>query len=101
MARFLKLTGLVLITPVYCLAAGFTVNTTTDLIDVVPGNGVCEATAKLGDCSVRAAIMETNALEGPDEIRVPAGTYLLTIIGDDEDSKVGDLDITDGELTSP
>jgi len=88
-----------LITPVYCLAAVFIVDTTVDLPDIDPGNGTCKASDKTGDCSLRAAIMETNALEGPDEIRVPAGTYLLTITGDDDDSMVGDLDITDGELT--
>src|SRR5207244_12921532 len=41
-------------------------------------------------------IQEANALPGPDTIMVPAGTYLLTIEGRDEDAAVmGDLDITD------
>lgn len=81
----------------FARSTGFTVNTTVDAVDVSPGNGVC-ATAS-GQCTLRAAIMETNALPGADTITMPAGTYALTIPGADENSGVtGDLDITD-ELT--
>ena len=75
-------------------AATFTVNSTIDAVDVVPGDGVCATGA--GTCTLRAAIQETNALAGPDTINLPAGTYTLTIPGPGENlSATGDLDITD------
>lgn len=74
-------------------AAIFSVNNTTDAVDVTPGNGVC-ATAN-GVCSLRAAIQEANALAGDDVILVPAGVFNLTLSGVDEDAAAkGDLDIT-------
>lgn len=78
-------------------AATFTVNTTTDTIDAIPGNGTCaDATGK---CSVRAAIMESNTLAGADTINIPAGTYTLTLAGANENvAMTGDLDIR-GDLT--
>lgn len=48
-------------------AAVLTVNSTSDDPDVTPGDGVC-ATA-LGSCTLRAAIMESNALGVAGEIR--------------------------------
>jgi hypothetical protein len=49
------------------------------------------------DCSLREAIMKANALEGDDIIYLPAGTYLLTQPGrDEDDSETGDLDIRGG-----
>lgn len=39
----------------------YTVNTLVDAVDANPGNGVCEATAGTGDCTLRAAIQESNA----------------------------------------
>ncbi len=74
--------------------AGFAVNSTVDAVDAHPGDGIC-ATA-VGACTLRAAIQETDALSGADEITVPAGTYQLTIAGVGEDAgATGDLDITD------
>ena len=74
--------------------ASFTVNATYDAVDAAPGDGVCaDAT---GACTLRAAVMETNALPGADEITLPAGTYVLSIPGAGEDaSATGDLDVTD------
>lgn len=57
--------------------ASFTVNSTADTVDANPGDGICADA--VGDCTLRAAVMETNALPGPDEITLPAGTYELTI----------------------
>jgi CSLREA domain-containing protein len=72
----------------------FTVNSTTDAVDTAPGNGVCATAA--GACTLRAAIQEANAHAGLDTISIPAGTYVLTIAGRDEDlAATGDLDITD------
>ena len=101
-------------------AADFTVTSITDAVDNDPGNGACEVAG--GGCTLRAAIMEANALAGADTIAVPAGDYVLTITGVDErcddatptptpctidgttgayvpaitsDASMGDLDITD------
>ena len=75
-------------------AATIIVNTTADAVDANPGDGVCDDGT--GNCTLRAAIMEANALAGADTITVPAGTYTLAIAGTDEDAgATGDLDITD------
>jgi len=74
--------------------ATFTVNSTVDELDTNPGDGVCAAAS--GQCTLRAAIQEANALTGADNVTLPAGTYRLTIDGRDEDgAATGDLDITD------
>src|SRR2546426_3780585 len=92
--RFLFTLASLLLAVAPVAAATFTVNDTADAVDAVLGDGTC-ATAG-GTCTLRAAIQEANALPGPDTIMVPAGTYLLTIEGRDEDLAVtGDLDITD------
>ncbi|GIW03226.1 NEW3 domain-containing protein [Roseiflexus sp.] len=48
------------------LAATFTVNSTADDPDASPGNGVCQTAG--GQCTLRAAIQEANALAGPHTI---------------------------------
>jgi hypothetical protein len=76
------------------LGASFTVNATHDAVDASPGDGVCADAG--GACTLRAAVMETNALAGADEISLPAGTYMLSIAGAGEDaSATGDLDVAD------
>ena len=80
-------------------AAGFTVNSTTDAVDATPGDGTC-ATA-IGECTLRAAVMEANALGGAHTINLPAGTYFITIprsLSSNDDS-TGDLDIRSLEIT--
>jgi CSLREA domain-containing protein len=78
-------------------AAKFLVNSTKDAVDIVPGDGVCATDT--GECTLRAAIQEANALPGADIIQLPAGTYTLSIPGANEDAAAtGDLDIT-GNLT--
>jgi CSLREA domain-containing protein len=78
-------------------AATFVVDTESDSVDANPGDGLCVDAE--GHCSLRAAIEETNALDGADTIALPAGTWVLTIAGKDEDaSATGDLDI-DGDVT--
>ncbi len=72
----------------------FDVNDQTDAVDANPGDGVCLTAANT--CTLRAAVQEANAWPGPDVIRLPAGTYNLTITGANEDkAATGDLDITD------
>jgi CSLREA domain-containing protein len=55
-------------------------------------DGVCSA----GDCSLREAVDNANACAGSQTINLPAGGYVLTIDGDNEDlNETGDLDVTD------
>lgn len=72
------LAGLLLNAPAYA-GLTLTVNDTLDEVDMNPGDGVCSTEA--GTCTLRAAVMEANATieAGADEIRLPAGTYQLTI----------------------
>ena len=75
-------------------AATFNVNVTSDLDDVLPGNGDCSSFIA-NTCSLRAAIMEANALPGSDTIVLQADTgYTLTQSGVDDTAEAGDLDIT-------
>jgi len=75
-------------------AVTFNVSSTFDSPDSSPGDGLCHAA--IGVCTLRAAIQETNALAGADEIVLAAGTYTLTRSGADEDFAVtGDLDVRD------
>jgi len=60
-------------------AAVFAVNSPVDIVDASPGDGICETAAGNHVCTLRAAVMEANALAGSDTIRLQAGvTYLLT-----------------------
>lgn len=82
------------LTPTPPIGATFVVNSTLDEIDANPGNGICASTPS-NECTLRAAIMEANALWGIDTINVPAGFYLLTRAGSNEDGALtGDLDIS-------
>jgi CSLREA domain-containing protein len=73
--------ALLLAAPGLASAATFTVNTTVDAVDANPGDGVCETAPGNSVCTLRAAILEANALPGADVITLPAGTYLLTLPG--------------------
>lgn len=75
----------------------FTVDTTADTVDADPGDRVCADSN--GKCSLRAAVMEANALGGgPRTIVLQAGTtYTLmldTAAGDENNAAEDDLDIT-------
>ena len=79
------------------LAATFTVDTTADVVDALPGDGACATST--GACSLRAAVQESRALAGGDTIILPSGLYVLTIAGAGNNSATsGDLDISE-ELT--
>src|SRR5262245_45664890 len=72
--------------------ATFTVNSFTDGVDANPGNGI--AMTSDGRTTLRAAIMEANALPGSHTIILPAGSYTLSITGSNEDlAASGDLDL--------
>ena len=79
-------------------ATSFAVNSTADVVDLTPGDGSCDTGNTVGpdpECTLRAAIQETNALGGGRTIFVPAGTYTLSIASTNEDAAAdGDLDIT-------
>ena len=84
--------------------ATLNVNTTADTVDAVPGDGVCADSS--GNCSIRAAVMEANALGGPDTITIPAGLYTLTRTPFDDEfnfdganESIGDIDILNGDVT--
>ncbi len=66
---------------------------TLDTVDATPGDGTCADSA--GECTLRAAVMEANALPGRQSIVLSSGaTYALTRTGANEDSAVtGDLDV--------
>jgi len=64
----------VLVPPAIC--ANFTVNSTATTTDINPGDGICDDGASR--CTLRAAIMEANALAGADTINLAAGaSYTL------------------------
>ena len=74
-------------------AAIFNVDSTVDTVDAAPGDGICRDLS--GQCTLRAAVMETNALPGADLINLPSGAFNLTILGSEDVGASGDLDITD------
>ncbi len=73
----IAIVGLIMATPQSAAATTFTVNSTLDLPDLNPGDGLCNAGVAL--CTLRAAVMEANATGGADTIMLPAGTYTLTL----------------------
>jgi hypothetical protein len=86
-----------LLTSGSALAATYTVQSTADLIDVNPGNGICSVINPPASpvCTLRAAVMEANASPNADVIILPGvQTYALTRAGMNEANAVtGDLDI--------
>ena len=76
--------------------ATFNVNTTNDTADANPGDGLARDAS--GNTSLRAAIMEANALGGADDDRALACRHLHVVAGPSERMRArparGDLDIT-------
>ncbi len=90
------------ILPSISWAKTFNVNSSQDVNDLEPGNGLCVSYLIVFPpyvfpfCTLRGAIEETNNLPGPDIISLPEGTFTFTIEGRDENNALtGDLDITD------
>ncbi len=70
-----------------CAVPTFVVTKTVDTND-----GLCTTS----DCSLREAVLWSNACPGTQTVQIPAGTYALTRTGVGEDAaSTGDLDITD------
>ena len=100
----IRLLGLSTVVGLSVLAAGgaapaqgasFTVDAAHDAVDASPGDGVCADAS--GACTLRAAVMEANAVPGIHTIGFLVVPVVLTIPGAGEDAALtGDLDITDG-----
>ena len=94
-----RASGLVVLRFIQPKPLSLKVNSTLDEQDAVPGDGLCETRKK--ECTLRAAIQETNANVGYDKITLPAGTYTLALSGQGEDHAAsGDLDINDHVMLS-
>lgn len=89
--RVLSLALLILVAqPVQ--AALFLVTDPYDSVDASPGDSIC-ADAD-GHCTLRAAVQESNALNGEDIIILPAGRFTLSLPGNAEHAAAaGDLDL--------
>jgi CSLREA domain-containing protein len=71
----------------------FRVDSPNDAVDASPGNDLC-ATG-LGECTLRAAVQEANALAGLDHVVLPFGTYTLSLNPAGlNDAASGDLNVT-------
>jgi CSLREA domain-containing protein len=71
------------------------VTSTVDAPDAVPGDGACE-TATPDECTLRAAVMEANASPAGTETTIqlaPDATYVLTLLGAEDQAATGDLDV--------
>jgi CSLREA domain-containing protein len=78
----------------YVVGGDLIVDTALDAVDAAPGDGVCATGA--GDCSLRAAVEESNRSTEVETIGFEAGIDpILSIAGRNEDvNATGDLDIT-------
>jgi len=77
----------------------FVVNRLIDGVDVNPGDGLCEVTQGLSDCSLRAALNEANALGGSHDVNLGVGVHLISLLGIDDDGLLGDLDVFAATVT--
>jgi CSLREA domain-containing protein len=69
------------------------VNTTNDELNT---NGNCSLREAIRAANLNTAVDQCPAGNGADEIKLPAGSYVLSIAGDDENEDLtGDLDITE------
>ncbi|MDJ0865751.1 MAG: choice-of-anchor Q domain-containing protein [Myxococcota bacterium] len=96
-------------------AAGinFVVPFPQDLPDVIPGNGVCDVVGisypsppapppTTVTCTLRAAIMESNASAGSDLITLASAWFSIRIVGAGEDEgATGDLDLLGSVSMAP
>ncbi len=72
-------------------SATFTVNSTADTADDDTADGICADAS--GNCSLRAAIQQANALASSDTVLLATATYTLTGAVGDDLAQSGDLDI--------
>jgi hypothetical protein len=73
-----------IVPPVLGAPTQFFVDSVGDETDATPGDGICSTAG--GSCTIRAAVVEANALGGGIDVNVPAGTYgiaaPITVTGD-------------------
>ena len=82
-------TGAMGLVPAGSWASTFFVNSSADMPDANPGDNVCETAEANAACTLRAAVSESNAHQGPDSIILQANeTYVLA-------GGVGSLGISD------
>jgi CSLREA domain-containing protein len=93
-ATMLLLTGVALSRNAHATGK-FHVDSTADLVDEMPGDGICRAAD--GSCTLRAAVMESNAAPNPKEksttIHLPAGEYELTVEDEEREGWSKELDV--------
>jgi CSLREA domain-containing protein len=97
LTRWVGVSGLIVISIILIVQPAYAVTITVDTTD--------DEINEDGDCSLREAIQAANtdsaidgclAGSGEDTINLPAGTYILTISGaQEDDNQTGDLDIKD------
>lgn len=75
------------------------INSTADLPDLTPGDGLCRASGNV--CTLRAASMEANAFGGRWFVGLSAGTYLLDRPITNVDDLGGDLDFRPNSTATP
>jgi CSLREA domain-containing protein len=81
-------------------AETFTVNSTVDAPLTNPSGTSCASTHE-GKCTLRAAVQAADNAKGASTIKLPAGSYALTItpgVGGD-DPATGDLDVSGSTIT--
>lgn len=61
--------------------ANFVVNDSGDATDSTPGDTICETAAGNGICTLRAAVVEANALAGDDIITFAPGVSSISVSG--------------------
>ena len=83
--------SLVLAAPLLAEPAQFWVTRFDDGVDTLPGDGQCLVAG--GGCTLRAGVMESNALAAGAFVIMPGGTYRLTLTAGPDDASFGDLDI--------
>ncbi len=83
----------------YEAAFDLMVNSTADLPDLTPGDGLCRASGNV--CTLRAASMEANASGGRWFVLLPAGTYSLNQPTTNVDDLGGDLDFKPNSESTP
>jgi|GEM_PF-1854385 len=85
---------LLIISALSAQAVEFTVNTTDDTVDANIADGLC--LDSMGECSLRAAIMQSNILGSDEVIYLPrGGVFELTLNNDIDTQGDNDLDIFD------
>ncbi len=91
MRLFLVLLILGLVAALRVGAAQFEVTTLADGPDAAPGDGNCATSG--GDCSLRAAVEESNALSGFDTVALAAGVHAVVAPAAPDEDDGGQIEI--------